>query len=278
MTKRPELVASDIGGTLSVEKYIIPPYTTCVLNQLVHRGIPVALVTGYNCRTALAYTGDLDSRIYLVVQNGAACIQDQRILWEHHLPMRAIEKISELLGSIGSPIFIYKGKNDDFRNYIVDASGADQGRDYICVQTLSDAKHTLGISTLVPNREMTAVRKKIGALNRGDMQIITSMGDSMSWLEVTPKRAGKNLALCRLCKSIGVSMADVVYFGDNTNDIKALEAVGYPVLVENALSELKRAFTHSVPTAAEEGVARYLSELFGLRDEKCPCPGRRDNG
>jgi hydroxymethylpyrimidine pyrophosphatase-like HAD family hydrolase len=266
----PKLVASDIGGTLSVEKYVIPRFTTGVLNRLVRSGIPVALATGYNCRTTLAYANNLDERVYLLVQNGAACIHGQKILWEHFLSQETAVAVYNLLTSCGAPVFLYRGAEDDFRNYHVAAAGIEKGRNYIRVSTLSDFTKTLGISTLVPNHEVRRVKVEIEALNPGGLQVILSFGEDLSWLEVNPLPARKDLALSDLCGMIGVSMADVVYFGDNTNDLKALEAVGYPVLVENALPELKEMFTSIVGPAADEGVARYLDELFELKEAASP--------
>jgi hydroxymethylpyrimidine pyrophosphatase-like HAD family hydrolase len=74
----------------------------------------------------------------------------------------------------------------------------------------------------------------------------------------------KDLAMKRLCAELSVSLADVMYFGDNFNDLEVLRSVGYPVLVDNAAPELKEEFETVVPAVTEQGVAKYLNNLYHL--------------
>lgn len=78
-------------------------------------------------------------------------------------------------------------------------------------------------------------------------------------IEIAPKSVSKLSAIKLLLKD-GESLADVLSFGDNYNDIEMLEHSGYGVAVGNAKSTVKAiADTVALPNF-EDGVARYIEQ------------------
>lgn len=84
-------------------------------------------------------------------------------------------------------------------------------------------------------------------------------------VEITDARAHKGAALAWLCGLLGVSPADVVAFGDNENDITMLRAAGDGVAMANAVPACRAASDHMTSSCDDSGVARYLSNLFGIQ-------------
>ncbi|MCP4763226.1 MAG: HAD hydrolase family protein, partial [archaeon] len=83
-----------------------------------------------------------------------------------------------------------------------------------------------------------------------------------SWLEFNPLQAKKEIMLEKLIDRKGYSMDDVIYFGDQKNDIGALKIAGTACVVENAPLEVKNHADHIIPSNKEGGVIKYLEENF----------------
>ena len=81
-------------------------------------------------------------------------------------------------------------------------------------------------------------------------------------VEITRAEATKGTGVRWLCEHLGVSLADVVAFGDSDNDLTMLEVAGDGVAMGNAIAAVKAAANHVCGTCAESGVARYLEPLL----------------
>ncbi|MCK4762412.1 MAG: HAD-IIB family hydrolase [Candidatus Aminicenantes bacterium] len=261
----PKLVASDIGGTLIRGGGAIPPFTAKVLDRLVADGIPVALITGYNYHTAVRITANLDDRVLLLPQNGSLCIKEKKLVWEYRIPGTAATELFDFLDKQDFPIIIYKGKNEDFGNFYFYREELPLSYAFRRLEQLPDVENITGISTLLPDEAAQKVRSAIQDIVGDKFKVIYTREVKGSWLEVTHAEVRKDLTLERLCKELGISPAEAVYFGDNFNDLEALWIVGSPVLVDNAAAELKEEFDMVIAPVTEEGVAHYLNELFNLQ-------------
>lgn len=74
--------------------------------------------------------------------------------------------------------------------------------------------------------------------------------------------ADKAVALQHLVEGWGLSMANVMAFGDDVNDVGMLQAAGIGVAVSNAVAEVHTAADRVTGTNDEEGVATVLNEYL----------------
>lgn len=263
--KLPGLVASDIGGTLSRGVNPIPRFTVNVLNRLIKKNIPMALITGYNYNTVVKITRDLDERILLLPQNGALCVKENKLVWEYRIPEPETRELLDYLDENGLPIIIYKGKNEDFKNFYISREHMPRlTYGFERLFRLNGIDNITGISTFLPDEMAKNVRTEIQEIVGERFKVIYSPGTDGSWLEVSHDQVRKDLALERLCHMLSIPLEEVVYFGDNYNDLEALRIVGFPVLVENAAPELKNEFETIIPSVVEQGVGHYINECCGL--------------
>lgn len=70
----------------------------------------------------------------------------------------------------------------------------------------------------------------------------------------------KGMAVRFLAEREGISLEDVMAFGDNTNDLPMLNAVGWPVAMENGEDVLKAAAKIIAPHHAEGGVGQVIEK------------------
>lgn len=260
----PRLVASDIGSTLTRDINTIPLFTTRVLNRLIEKDIPVVLITGYNYNTAVRFANSLDDRVRLMPQNGSICVSQGELVWEYRIPAAGAGELCDFLGKNNLPIIIYKGKEENFSNYYIYPEELPLSYAFQKIEKLPDVENITGISTLLPDEDAGEVKAKLQAIVGDKFKVIYTREAKGSWLEVVHTEVRKDLSLRRLCEEMDICLADVIYFGDNFNDLEVLRIVGFPVLVGNAAPELKDDFDTIIKPVTEEGVALYLNELYNL--------------
>jgi len=83
-------------------------------------------------------------------------------------------------------------------------------------------------------------------------------------LEINPLGVSKASALENLCKHLGINMQEVISVGDSLNDIKAIQASGLGVAMENAQDEVKAAADAVTLSNNDHGVAEVIRRfIFG---------------
>jgi Cof subfamily protein (haloacid dehalogenase superfamily) len=264
MNNLPKLVASDIGGTLSRDIHTIPLFTASVLNRLTEINIPVVLITGYNYNTTMNFVSTLNPKVLLMPQNGSLCVKEKKLIWEYRIPKPEAKTLYDYLDKNNLPIIIYKGKHEDFKNYYVSQRELPLSYAFQKINQLKNFENITGISTLLPDETAKTIKGKIEGIVGDTFKVIYSREAKGSWLEVVHTEVRKDLALKRLCEEMAIPLSEVVYFGDNFNDLEVLRIVGYPVVVENALPELKMEIRTIVKSVTDEGVALYLNDLYDL--------------
>ena len=86
---------------------------------------------------------------------------------------------------------------------------------------------------------------------------------SKPWfLEFNPVRATKGIALGFAADYLGISVKDIIAFGDSLNDVAMFEAAGRSVAVANARKDVQPLCDEICGSNNDDGVARYLSEHF----------------
>ena len=89
----------------------------------------------------------------------------------------------------------------------------------------------------------------------GDLHLYRS-NDTL--IEIAPKSVSKLTAIRKLLKE-GESLADVIAFGDNYNDLEMLKHCGYGVAVENARDEVKAVADAITLPNYDDGVADFIA-------------------
>ena len=79
------------------------------------------------------------------------------------------------------------------------------------------------------------------------------------WYAFIPAGSGKTTAIKALAEAGGISLEDIVAFGDDLNDIEMLKLCGTGVAVSNAIPEVREASDEITLSNDEDGVAEWLA-------------------
>ncbi len=252
-----QAVFFDVDGTLlSHATEEVPASARKAVAELRRRGIPVGLATGRSIEElrdlpleGLAFDMLLTLNGQLVLDGDGGYVAGNPLVGE------ALESVLSLFASREVPVLLVQ-MSRMYINYVDEAVIAAQ-RD---------------IHTPVP---------EIGEYDGGDVyQAILYVDDEGAerlrdrlpgcdvtrWheraLDVNARSAGgKADGVARWCEAQGVSMADVVAFGDAENDVTMLEAAGIGVAMGNATPEAKAAADIVTDDIDADGVWNALVRL-----------------
>lgn len=81
--------------------------------------------------------------------------------------------------------------------------------------------------------------------------------------EIVNSNVSKASGIRVLCDQLGITMNEVMAFGDSGNDVDMLKAVGYGVVMANGSLEAKNAAKYETLSNEEDGVAYFLEKYVG---------------
>ncbi len=81
-------------------------------------------------------------------------------------------------------------------------------------------------------------------------------------VQVMSSQVGKEIAVATIAKNIGITMQDIMCFGDDYNDLELFKAVGHSVAMGNAEDDLKAVASEVTLTNDEDGVAVVLERVL----------------
>lgn len=105
------------------------------------------------------------------------------------------------------------------------------------------------------------LEKRLRDRFKDNLTVITS---SPHCLEIMKKGVSKGKALEKIVNKLGISLDEVVAFGDGRNDYEMLSMVGKGFLMGNATERLKEKMPNNeiIDTCNNDGVAKKLKEMF----------------
>ncbi len=96
----------------------------------------------------------------------------------------------------------------------------------------------------------------------GDDAVATWSGERL--VEISALGVTKAATLSLVADELAVDATDVIAFGDMPNDLPMLEWAGTSYAMANADPLVLDAADHVAPSNDDDGVARVLTEVFGL--------------
>ena len=257
-----------MDGTLLNEHSDISEYTKTVLKKVHNAGVKLGIATGRPVSTIekkLKNWGMEDIVTIVVGMNGSH-IKDLETGYFKQLelmPSVGVDAVFELFQDMNCEMAISDEENLYMKEYSFFA-------DWICkndylhfVQTdfsKERKQEWAKLCVLSMPEGMPALVQRLQQFMRTDM--VGNIASRYS-LEFTHSNINKGSSIRKLCVGLGISMDEVMAFGDANNDLRMLEAVGYPVAMKNGTEEVKKiAKEITTYSHAEDGVARYLEEHF----------------
>ncbi|WP_325200465.1 HAD family hydrolase [Oscillibacter sp.] len=248
------LIASDIDGTLLQSGATeIPPEIFAHIHRLEKEGILFCPASGRQYTSLRRLFAPVADKVPFLCENGAVVygpgspgpilsktVMDRRLAEELCGEILALPETEVLIS--GADVSYLCPKTPDLEDQIRWFLG---NRTAVLPAPADVPEDVVKVSAYCPKGVEAA---KAALFPKWERHFRCAVAGEV-WLDFT--LADKGLGVRRLCGALGVSMEEVMAFGDNYNDVSMLEQVGRPYLMETAAPELRARFSTRCRTVAE---------------------------
>ncbi|HEV2103294.1 MAG TPA: Cof-type HAD-IIB family hydrolase [Candidatus Acidoferrum sp.] len=273
-----QLIALDIDGTLLSSRFIVSERNRAAIAEATRRGIQVALVTGRRYDFAMPVAQQIDSPLTMIVNNGALVrTKEGQTLVRHLLPRNAALRVLEatqLWRDAASVVFDRPLVNQVMMETI-DLEDGIRGAYYkwnkpflgeakpleTCL--IEDPIQIMFSGPLEPMRAAEQTLRGVEFTGEFSLAVTAYERKDFSMIDVLNPRVSKGVALAEWAALRGIAREEILAIGDNHNDEEMLSFAGIPVVMENAVPELKTRGWHVTHTNDNDGVAAAI-ERFAL--------------
>ena len=276
------LIAIDIDGTLLDSRGTLPETNRVAVRAALDAGIHVALATGRSFHHARPIGEALSPEIPLIVSNGALVKRadgqtlDRRVLdptlvrdliglVREHAPGAAL-----IFDRPGADQYVYEGidwQHPNRRAYF------EINKVFMTEQTpledaLTDSPIQLAFTGSVGGmRQLAEFLRRQPVARRVTLTLTEYEDRDFTLLDIIALGCSKGSTLAAWASTLEIDRADVMAIGDNLNDSEMLEFAGHPVVMGNAVAELKNQGWPETTGHDDGGVADAIgSAIAGLTD------------
>jgi HAD superfamily hydrolase (TIGR01484 family) len=288
-TKLPmiRLIGIDVDGTLLDSEGRLPAENREAIRAAVAAGIHVALVTGRSYPFVRPVADSLPPSISLMVSNGAVERgMDGSTLARRLLDRNVARRVLHAMREYRDATALVFDRDAD-RQVVFETMDWDHpGRQKYWSRNNAHIAQSVPLEDALTEDPIQVMfngavdlMRPLAELLRRDARVhLASEGEVLEYsvlmteyvhrdftlVDVTSPEATKGHALAWRARQMGVTRDDVMAIGDNFNDLEMLEFAGTPVLMGNAVEELKNCGWQVTGHQNEAGVAQAI-ERFALR-------------
>ena len=267
----------DLDGTLLAPGGVLTGRTINAIRQCRQKGIKIIIATGRVIETVEPFRTALDVEGPMIYCNGAvvADMPGGEILKASLLDVKAASFCVDLSREAGVYFqAFFPGTRDDPRMVLVADRDAPEREMYHkhagILARLGDLKEILsrpGLPGCI--KAMFLAEPEIQAMLR--TRIDKHLGDSVyvaqtlrTFLELMHADVSKGQGLRFVMEQLSLKPEEVIAFGDEENDLPMFEAAGFSAAPSGAKEKVKAAADLVIGSNAEDGVAAFLEDFFGL--------------
>lgn len=260
-------VVTDLDGTLLDENHSLNEYTVGVIRRIVEKGIKFYIATGRNYIGAKEIMDKIDLEIPLITSNGARILNSKgEEIYRNNLKNEYIQKILEVdFKRIDKDIILNgysKGSWFVVENIekLLKRSHKIQRPVQISMKEFKSKEYEK-IFFVGPHESLVKLENEYKKIFGEDINIVFVMENS---LELFSKDSNKATAAEFLLKKDGLTLDDVVAFGDGFNDYELIKKSKKGYIMGNGIYRLKEALPdyEIILPNSESGEAKKLEEIF----------------
>lgn len=273
-----QLIALDIDGTLLNSRFAVSERNRAAIAEAVRRGIEVALVTGRRYDFAMPVAQQISSPLTMIVNNGALVrTKEGETLVRHLLPRATALRVLQATHPWreATSVVFDRPLTNQVMMETIDLEEGIRGAYYrwnkpflgeakpleTCL--VEDPIQVMLSGPVQPMREAEKTLRSVQFISEFALAVTAYESKDFSMIDVINPRVSKGTALAEWAALRGIAREEILAIGDNHNDEEMLSFAGIPVVMENAVPELKTRGWHVTHTNDCDGVAAAI-ERFAL--------------
>lgn len=259
-----KLIASDVDGTLVKDgSDEINPKIFQVISQLKEKGIMFAAASGRQYPSLMRLFEPVKDNVIFVAENGAYIVCRDTEMSVSPMNRELVVEIVNIMRNLPGCLFTASGKgatyienpDEEFLDLLVNGYH----------NTIEIVDDVLAVNDTIIK---LALYKKDGIydvakplIEQWQHRVKVVIAGSM-WLDFMDKDVDKGNALAKIQKLTGITKAETVCFGDNSNDIGMFYQAGNSYAVAGAKSDVKKEAKHIIGTYEEDSVIQVMESIL----------------
>lgn len=281
------LIALDIDGTLLDSRWKLPEANRSAIAEATRRGIEVALVTGRRYDFALPIAQQIAAPLTMIVSNGAIIrTNDGETRLRHLLPRESALRVLHLMRAWRESTAVIFDRPGKLQIMLETRNSGDpileayysRNQEFIGLANpletclTEDPIQVMFSGANGPMREAESALRGAAFAEKYSVAATVYESRNFSMIDVVNSVCSKGASLKEWAKLRGIAREEVLAIGDNHNDLEMLTFAGVPVVMGNAVGELKNFGWRETGSNDEGGVAAAI-EQYALREvgEAAPC-------
>lgn len=281
------LVAFDLDNT-TLHRGEMSQATKLALSELKHRGVVTVAATGRHITLipgSIRRNKDID---YLVCVTGSSIYRmktremtylRQMTCEQAHLAVAACKGFGGRVNLVTRDKAL--AEKAAFRSFVKSPAVNGQTRDKHSIKQVLRLVKMILVSSLMDDAARyldahpNAIVEKIDAFfdeeseSADAVRSLKELGcfeiaESPKYLEITAKGCTKGNGLVQLCEWLGLTMRDVIAFGDSGNDLSMADHAAMFVAMGNAEPAVLQRAGRIAPSVREDGFAAVVAEVFSI--------------
>lgn len=269
------MVVSDLDGTLLNSKKQISENTVSILKMLKEKHIHFIAASGRSDVMMKHYLNQLQYEQMVIGCDGALVkdVSTGNIIYGDIMDQEVRKKLFVICKEMGLQYYVFTsdalvGEDKYNERFVIHRkfNKTVPKEERIPILITKDLSQFL---IEHPVYKIVVSHKKKGYLDQvaeifKDTWNVDAIRSGKHVLAVKSRGVSKATALKKLTKIMGISMEEVIAFGDEVNDIEMLRTVGLGIAMGNTDSVVKNAANCVTSSNDADGVAEKLKELFEL--------------
>lgn len=267
----------DIDGTLRNSEHEITQRTIKAIKNVVKEGILVVICSG-RPRT---YTENISRQCgashYIITSNGGNIYdyEKQEILYTDTMNKKACLELYKIAEKANARFIMNVGAN----RVVTKLKHFDGSEEELKGDIETFLKENNVIQCVIADTNFDKIKNLKKEIEK--IKGVEIKNQHKSLLDSNAPKTGsfyydianldscKGNAIQKFCELKQINTKDVIAIGDDVNDISMFKIVGYSVVMENAIKEVKKYADEITTSNDEEGVAYFLEKLLDKREIKC---------
>lgn len=263
--RRVALVISDVDGTLVTTDKVLSPRNRAAVMNLDHYGIDFTIISSRPPFGMRMLVGPLNLRLPIAAFNGGVlALPDLTILERRRLGREAAEKALECFRSCDVDVWLFTEEHWLLTN----PKGA-----YVELERRTVQTEPVLVESLEPRLDaaikLVGVSADVFRLGQCGACAKAAMGDEATvtrsqtyYLDITPPRIDKGVAVAELMRRCDVDPAEVVTIGDMDNDVPMFRRSGFSIAMGNGSAAARAAASAITGSNDEDGFADAVERLI----------------
>lgn len=258
------LIAVDMDGTLLDGDGRVPDALWPLLAELDRRGIAFAPASGRQYATLRREFGTHGDDMVFIAENGTFVVRHDVELSSEPIAPDVVREVVDTVRALPHDVgIVLCGTRRAYIERTDEAFRAEADRYYAELAEVADLHEVTGEIVKVAVFDFADAERSIRPALDGlaDTHQVVVSGEH--WVDIMNPGVNKGRALQRLQRTLGITPAQTMVFGDYLNDLELMDAAEYSFAMANAHPDVAARARYRAPANTEHGVIRVLERLLG---------------